>query len=86
MFFQKKKQRAGAETFLSDGEEKVKGDTPAMAKDCPPNEIMDVGWDNQITIGGIKKSFHNVSPDCRDTFDQVDNLLNDAAKNTVSGL
>jgi len=58
-------------------------DSGVMAKDCPPQQIMDVGWDHQVTINGVKKSFHDVSSDCRDTFDEVDNFLNNAVE-TVS--
>ncbi len=51
-------------------------DSGVMEKDCPPGTIMDAGWDFQIDIDGVKRSFHNPPPDCRDTFDEVDNLIN----------
>jgi hypothetical protein len=51
-------------------------DSGVMEKNCPSQQIMDAGWDYQVTINGVKKSFHNTSRDCQDIFDQVDNLLN----------
>lgn len=55
-------------------------DSGVLSKSCLPGMINDAGWDYQITIDGKKNSFHNIASDCRDTFDQVDNLLNDLAK------
>jgi hypothetical protein len=55
---------------------KIIKDSGVMSKDCPPEQIMDVGWDHQLNINGVKKSFHNAPAACRDTFDQIDNLLN----------
>lgn len=46
-------------------------DSGVMAKDCPPREIMDAGWDYQITIDKVKKSFRNPSLDCQDVFDSA---------------
>jgi hypothetical protein len=51
-------------------------DSGVMTKDCPPDTIMDAGWDYQVKIDGVKKDFHNPPSACRDTFDQIDNLLN----------
>jgi precorrin-4 methylase len=51
-------------------------DSGVMTKDCPPNTVMDVGWDYQVKLDGTKKDFHNPLPACRNTFDQIDNLLN----------
>lgn len=55
-------------------------DSGVLLKSCPPGMINDVGWDQQVTINGVKNSFHNIASGCRDTFDQIDNLLNDEAK------
>jgi hypothetical protein len=46
-----------------------------MAKDCPPQEIMDVGWDYQINLDGVKKSFHNPPDDCKATFEFIDGVI-----------
>jgi len=50
-------------------------DSGIMKKDCPDQEIMDAGWDYQITISGVKKSFHNPPSDCRDIFNQIDSFI-----------
>ena len=47
-----------------------------MTKDCPPGDIMDAGWDYQITVDGVKKSFHNPLLSCQDLFKQIDKLIN----------
>lgn len=54
-------------------------DSGVMTKDCPPSDIMDAGWDYQLNIGGVKRIFHNPPSSCRDIFDEIDNLLEDAA-------
>ena len=46
-----------------------------MTKNCSSDSIMDAGWDYQITIDGIKKSFHNPSKDCMVIFDKLEGLL-----------
>ena len=51
-----------------------------MEKDCPPQRIMDVGWDYEINTGGVKKSFHNPPVECRDIFNGIDNLLDSFSK------
>lgn len=56
--------------------EKTIRDSGVMEKDCPPQTIMDAGWDYQINLDGVKKSFHNPPRDCRDIFDAVDNIIN----------
>lgn len=56
-------------------------DSDVMTKECKPSMIMDVGWDHQIRLDGVKRSFHNVPTDCRDTFDEIDNIINAVAEN-----
>ena len=50
-------------------------DSGVMGKDCPSSTIMDAGWDYQVNIDGVKKLFSNPLSDCRDIFDEVDNLI-----------
>jgi hypothetical protein len=46
-----------------------------MEKDCPPNLIMDAGWDYEINLDGVKKSFHNPPDDCQEIFFYIDNII-----------
>lgn len=48
-----------------------------IVRSCAPETIYDVGWDYQINVNGLKKSFRNPPPHCKDIFDKIDNLLND---------
>lgn len=50
-------------------------DSGIMEKNCPSSNIMDAGWDYQVNIDGVKKSFSNPPSDCRDAFDKVDDLI-----------
>jgi len=50
-------------------------DSGIMASDCPTGQIMDAGWDYQINLDGVKKSFHNPPEICRDTFNVIDDTL-----------
>lgn len=54
---------------------KIIRDYGVMTKNCPPENIMDAGWDYQINLDGIKKSFHNPPQNCRDTFNAIDDIL-----------
>ena len=55
-------------------------DSRIMSKNCPAGEIMDAGWDYQVSIEGVKKTFHNIASDCRVVFDNADKFLNDLKK------
>lgn len=55
-------------------------DSEIMAKDCPPNQVMDAGWDYQININGVKKSFRNPPAACKEVFDQINDLLESLLK------
>ena len=49
-------------------------------KDCPPEGIMDIGYDYQINLNNIKRSFHNPPKICRDIFDNIDSTINSSTK------
>ena len=55
-----------------------------LIKDCAPITIYDAGWDYQISINGEKKLFTNSPLECRNIFDEIDNLLNGQLKNASS--
>lgn len=46
-----------------------------IIKNCYPQEIMDAGWDYQINLDGVKKSFHNPPEDCESTFNYIDDII-----------
>lgn len=50
-------------------------DSGIMTKDCPTALIDDAGWDFQIEIDGVKKSFHNSVNECRDILESIDATL-----------
>jgi hypothetical protein len=50
-------------------------DSMIMTKDCPSRQIMDAGWDYQINLDGVKKSFHNPPDECRSTFESIDGII-----------
>lgn len=52
-----------------------------MAKDCLSQEIMDAGWDYQINLDGVKKSFHNPPEECKNIFDNIDQIIDSAKQN-----
>ena len=56
-------------------------DSGLMVKDCPSSLIMDANWYYQVTIDGVKKEFRDVLKDCKDTFEEIDKMLDDAIKN-----
>lgn len=47
-----------------------------MLKDCPPQMIMDAGWDYKINLDGEKTGYHNPPKVCQDEFDKIDKLIN----------
>lgn len=55
--------------------QKMIRDSRIMTKDCPMGQIMDAGWDYQINLDGVKKSFRNPPENCRDTFNAIDDTL-----------
>lgn len=64
--------------------EKIISDSVVMQKDCPPQDIMDAGWDYQINFDGVKKSFHNPPKECLDIFNQIDEKINFAIPDSSS--
>jgi len=50
-------------------------DSGVMVGDCPAGQIMDAGWNYQINLDGVKKSFRNPSENCQDTFSVIDDTL-----------
>jgi len=48
-----------------------------LTKDCLSDTIVDVGWEHQINLDGVKKYFNNASSDCKDVFDRLDAMVND---------
>lgn len=55
---------------------KIIKDSGIMTNNCFPQTIMDVGWDYQINLDGVKKSFHNPPEECKNIFDEIDNIIN----------
>lgn len=45
-------------------------------RNCPPQAIMDAGWNYEIHLDGDIKKFHNPPKECKDEFDKIDKLLN----------
>lgn len=53
-----------------------------LAKDCPPRQIMDAGWDYQINLDGVIKFFHNPLQECKDIFDNIEQIIDSTNQNT----
>ena len=46
-----------------------------ITKDCPPQMIMDAGWDYKINLAGETTDYHNPPKICKDKFDKIDKLI-----------